>query len=187
MQPTDPAAPALTPASAPALAPARVDGAGRRTRLRQYQVQLLERMQAARANTGAGVNQLGVQIGAERYLLDLTQAGEIVALTALTVVPLTAPWYLGLANIRGNLVGVVDLARYLGFGDTRLGPDSRIVTFAGALGFNCALLVARVYGLRDGAGMEALGAQLRDADGNEWSALDLAALVADERFLHVGL
>ena len=179
MQPVAPAAPLL--------APARVDAAGRRARLRQYQVQLLERVQAARASGSAGVNRLGVQIGAGRYLLELTQTGEIVAPAALTAVPLTAPWYLGLANISGNLVGVVDLARYLGLGDTLAGPDSRIVTFAGALGFNCALLVARVYGLRDGAGMAPAGAQLRDADGNEWTMLDLAALVADERFLHVGL
>jgi twitching motility protein PilI len=167
-------------------APARVDAAGRRTRLRQYQVQLLERMQAARANTGASVNQLGVQVGAGRYLLDLTQAGEIVPLAALTVVPLTRPWYLGLANIRGNLVGVIDLARYLGLGETAPGADSRIVTFAGGLGFNCGLLVARVYGLRQAEAMEADGEQLRDAEGHHWSALDLAALVADERFLHVG-
>jgi twitching motility protein PilI len=34
--------------------------------------------------------------------------------------------------------------------------------------------------------MQAADEYLRDADGNEWTALDLAALVADERFLHVG-
>lgn len=175
----------MSDAGAPA--PARVDAAGRRTRLRQYQVQLLERMQAARANSNASVNQLGVLIGADRYLLDLTQAGEIVPVAALTVVPLTQPWYLGLSNIRGNLVGVVDLARYLGLGETAIGPDSRIVTFAGALGFNCGLLVARVYGLRHAGGMHSAGECLRDADGHDWTALDLAALVADERFLHVGL
>jgi twitching motility protein PilI len=167
-------------------APARIDAAGRRSRLRQYQVQLLERMQAARANSGASVNQLGVLIGAERYLLDLTQAGEIVTVPAITSVPLTQPWYLGLSNIRGNLVGVIDLARYLGLGETPAGADSRIVTFAGGLGFNCGLLVGRVYGLRHAGAMAAAGEYLRDTDGNDWIALDLAALVADERFLHVG-
>jgi twitching motility protein PilI len=177
----------MNPDDAPRVAlPARLDAAGRRTRLRQYQVQLLERMQAARANTGASVNQLGVAIGAGRYLLDLTQAGEIVPVAALTAVPLTQSWYLGLANIRGNLVGVVDLARYLGLGETAAGADSRIVTFAAALGFNCALLVGRVYGLRHAGAMDAVDGQLRDADGKLWTALDLAALVADERFLHVG-
>jgi len=170
----------------PSAHPARLDPAGRRTRLRQYQVQLLERMQAARNNSGARVNQLGVQIGAERYLLDLTQAGEIVALGQLTAVPLTQPWYLGLCNIRGNLVGVIDFARYLGLGETASGPDSRIVTFGAGLGFNCALLVARVYGLRHAGGMQSDGARLRDPDGGHWHALDLAALVGDARFLQVG-
>jgi twitching motility protein PilI len=143
-------------------------------------------MQAARANSGASVNQLGVLIGGARYLLDLTQAGEIVPLAALTEVPLTQPWYLGLSNIRGNLVGVIDLARYLGLGETAAGPDSRIVTFAGGLGFNCGLLVSRVYGLRHAGAMTAAGDYLRDPDGNDWTALDLATLVAEERFLHVG-
>jgi twitching motility protein PilI len=162
------------------------DGAGRRTRLRQYQVQLLERMQAARNNAGARVNQLGVMIGPERYLLDLTQVGEIVPVPSITVVPLTQPWYLGLANIRGNLISVIDLARYQQQSDTATGSDSRIITFASGLGFNCGLLVSRVYGLRHAAGMEASGDRLRDADANEWTPLDLAALVSDTRFLHVG-
>ncbi len=162
------------------------DPAGRRSRLRQYQVQLLERMQAAKNNTGARVNQLGVQIGTRRYLLDLTEAGEIVPLGPLTDVPLTQPWYMGLSNIRGNLVGVVDIARYLGHAATPVGPDSRIVTFATHLSFNCALLVERVFGLRNAVDMQFDGELLRDADGNEWALLDLAALVQETRFLHVG-
>ena len=163
------------------------DGAGRRTRLRQYQVQLLERMQAARNNAGARVNQLGVMIGNERFLLDLTQVGEIVPVpAAITVVPLTQPWYLGLANIRGNLFSVIDLARYHLGTETAVGSDSRIITFATGLGFNCGLLVSRVYGLRHAAGMEVSGERLRDADANDWTPLDLAALVNDSRFLHVG-
>ncbi|MES2016100.1 MAG: chemotaxis protein CheW [Pseudomonadota bacterium] len=162
------------------------DGAGRRTRLRQYQVQLLERMQAARNNAGARINQLGVMIGSERFLLDLTQVGEIVPVPSVTVVPLTQPWYLGLANIRGNLISVIDLGRYQAQGETAIGSDSRVVTFAGHLGFNCGLLVSRVYGLRHAGDMTVNGDRLTDADANEWAPLDLAALVSDTRFLHVG-
>ena len=162
------------------------DGAGRRTRLRQYQVQLLERMQAARNNASARVNQLGVMIGQERYLLDLTQVGEIVPVPAITVVPLTQPWSLGLANGRGNLISVIDLARYHQQSETATGTDCRIITFASGLGFNCGLLVARVYGLRHAGSMETSGDRLRDADANEWTPLDLAALVSDTRFLHIG-
>jgi twitching motility protein PilI len=165
---------------------ARPDALGRRTRLRQYQVQLLERMQAARNDTGARVNQLGVMIGAERYLLDLTQAGEILPVSPIMEVPLTRPWYLGLANVRGNLVGVVDFARYCEQPGTTIGPETRIVTFAAALGFNCGLLVTRVYGLRHAGDMERVGERLRDREANEWVPLDLAALVREVRFLHVG-
>jgi len=165
----------------------RPDASERRSRLRQYQTQLLARMQAARTGTGAHVNQLGVGIGDERYLIDLTAAGEIVSVAPVTVVPLTQAWYLGLANIRGSLVGVIDLARYVGMKETAIGAEARLVTFAPALGFNCALLVARVYGLRHAAGMTPDGAQLVDADQQAWTPLDLVALVRDERFLHVGL
>lgn len=159
---------------------------GRRTRLRQYQVQLLERMQAARTNTGTRIQQLGVMIGSERYLLELTQTAEILPIGLMTAVPLTQPWYLGLANIRGNLVSIIDVARYLDLGETGTGPDSRVITFANSLGFNCGLLVSRVYGLRQAADMQAVGARLRDADAIEWTPLDLAALVGEPRFLHVG-
>jgi len=165
----------------------RPDATERRSRLRQYQVQLLARMQAARSGTGARVNQLGVGIGDERYLLDLTAAGEIVNVAPVTAVPLTQAWYMGLANIRGSLVGVIDLARYVGMKETTISAEARLVTFAPALGFNCALLVARVYGLRHAADMTPDGAQLIDSEQQAWTPLDLAALVRDERFLHVGL
>jgi len=174
------------------------DPSARRTRLRQYQQQLLERMQAARTSNGARANQLGVEIGGVRYLLDLLEAGEIVPVPALTRVPLTQPWYLGLANIRGNLVGVVDLAAYLeqppvagSAQGTGSAGAARIITLAPALGVPCGLLATRVIGLRHAADMQPIrpsdNTRLRDADGLDWTPLALADLVHEERFLHVGL
>jgi twitching motility protein PilI len=171
------------------------DPAARRTRLRQYQEELLERMQAARSSTGARTHQLGVEIGGERYLLDLLDAGEIVPVPALTSVPLTQPWYLGLANIRGSLIGVVDLARFFsGQRDAQRGQQgsehtaaARLVTFAPALGLPCGFLAGRVHGLRQLADMRPQDGRLVDADGNAWTPLALAVLAQDERFLQVGL
>ena len=161
--------------------------AARRTRLRDYQAQLLARMQAAQSGAGEAHHQLGVAIGVERYLLELTEAGEIVAPQPLAVVPLTQAWYLGLANVRGSLMGVIDLARYLDPELTAAGPEARLVSLAPRLGFNCALLVTRVYGLRRPGAMTADGSRLRDAEGQAWTPLSLAALVREERFLHVAL
>jgi twitching motility protein PilI len=167
------------------------DQAARRNRLRQYQEELLERMQAARTGSGQRTHQLGVEIGGERYLLDLLEAGEIVPVPPLTSVPLTQPWYLGLANIRGSLIGVVDLARFFnaqrGHDSAAPGPAARLVTFAPALGLPCGFLAARVHGLRQAADMTQQEGRLVDADGHAWTPLALAALAQDERFLQVGL
>jgi twitching motility protein PilI len=172
-------------------------GAERRSRLRQYQVTLLERMQAAKAGTGNSGRELGVLLGGRRCLLDLTQVGEIVPFQTVTAVPLAQDWYRGLANIRGNLVGVVDLARYMGDVGTQPGPDSRLVTFATHLGFNCAILVGRVLGLRNAddmveeaedSGRAAWGRQqFNDRDSQQWTRLDLVELSREARFLQVGL
>ncbi|MET0266732.1 MAG: chemotaxis protein CheW [Duganella sp.] len=178
-------------------------GAERRSRLRQYQVQLLERVQAAKNGAAVSVRELGVVIGGQPCLLDLTQIGEISMPQAVAPVPLTRDWYLGLANIRGNLTGVIDLARYQGLAHATAsisGPGAaaqrRLITLAPRLGFNCALLAERVLGLRKKADMLAVDGpadapawrnqHFQEADGQRWTLLDLAQLVREPRFLLVG-
>ena len=184
------------------------DGAERRSRLRQYQVQLLERMQAAKSGAAVSGRELGVLIGGQRCLLDLTQISEIVPVQAVTPVPLAQPWYQGLSNIRGNLTGIIDLARYRGAAASAsssisasapAGAEGRYVTFAPGLSFNCALLVERVLGLRnlgdmrrgddDGAADTPPWCRQRysDADAQPWTRIDLSLLVREPRFLQVGL
>lgn len=176
------------------------DSGVRRTRLREFQAQLVERMQAAQRGGFSKLSQLGIIIGQQRYLLDLREAGEIVSATSLTNVPLTRDWYVGLSNIRGNLTSVVDLSRFQGFELTKLDNACRIVAFAPALGFNSGLLVSQVLGLRNLAEMEEVASdgtegntqewmqrRFRDRDGNVWHELSLAALVQNQDFLHIGL
>jgi twitching motility protein PilI len=180
----------------------------RRSRLRQYQVQLLERMQAAQAAGTTAARELGVLIGTRHCLLDLTQVGEIVPFRSATTVPLTQPWYLGLANVRGNLVGVIDLSAYLAAdlaafltedpatGLPATASESRLLTFGAGLGLPCALLANRALGLRRLADMRPAGVDTTapawcaerhvDTDGRSWTRLDLAGLAREPRFLHVG-
>jgi len=180
-------APAGLPADLAGLSPKAL----RRTRLRDYQAQLLARVQAAQEGKAQAVHQLGVSIGGQRYLLELAEAGEIVPPLALARVPRTQPWYLGLANVRGSLLGVVDLARYLDPQHSAAGPDARFLSLAPRLGLKCALLVTQVHGLRRAEAMtpDSQDGALRlvDADGQDWTPLSLAALAQEERFLHVGL
>jgi len=170
----------------------------RRERLRDFQSQLLERMQIARTSDVISSNQLGVMIGQTRYLLNLRDAGEIVPVGQISRIPLTRDWYLGLLNLRGNLIGVIDIQNFQGQAKVDMNPDCRVVAFASALSFNAGLLVSKVLGLRNVAEMsiqenssENQSAWLRQSyvDNNNqiWYELSLAALIQDSDFLHIGL
>ena len=168
----------------------------RRQRLRDFQSQLLDRVQAARVNEVSSANQLGVMIGQTRYLLNLRDAGEIVSMGPISPVPLTHDWYLGLLNIRGNLMGVIDMQRFQGQARLDIGSDCRIVAFSAKLTFNAALLVSKVLGLRNASTMRLqestanpqlawLQRSYVDENNQHWFELNLTRLIQDHDFLHV--
>ena len=174
----------------------------RRARLRDFQTQLMERMQAAKAGTQGRANQLGVMIGQSRYLVDLREAGEIVSSGNMTKVPLTKDWYLGVANIRGTLTSVIDFSKFKGDGATPQEVSNRVLAFSSSLAFNSGLLVTQVLGLRNSEEMQLLEEkvnqdsqgvlkqpwllnQFLDKDGNQWSQLSLSLLVIDQDFLQI--
>ncbi len=172
-------------------------GVRRRTRMREFQARLVERMQAARSGAQPHVNQLGIVIGNSRWLVRLQDAGEIVPVGAITAVPLTQDWFLGVTTIRGNLVSVTDLARFHGEPATQIDKESRILAFAPSLGFNGGLLVSRVLGLRNmslmqerteaGSASPWASARYVDEQDQAWQQLELGQAIQDPRFLQVGL
>ena len=116
-------------------------------------------------------------------------------------VPHTQPWFAGVANLRGGLHGVVDLAVFLGLrarSTQEHGAEgTRLVALNPSLGVNCALLVDRLAGLRhenelSGQADEAesqrpafAGARWHDKGGRNWQEIKLAALAADQQFLAI--
>lgn len=174
------------------------DATVRRVRLRQFQSQLTERVQAARSGADQRNRHLGVMIGNTRCLIDLQQVSEVLVVGNFTKVPLTSDWYLGLLSVRGNLIGVIDFARFQGETPTEVSQDNRIVVFSQALSFNCGLLVSRVLGLRNSAEMVQqpetahstipwLAQRFMDQESTLWTQIDLSLIVQDQRFLNVGL
>ncbi len=168
--------------------------------LRTFQESLAQRLREASAGP-APTSRLGVQSGSDFWLLRLDEVGEILPLAdvaeRMAPVPLTKPWYLGLANVRGNLVGVVDLSLITSGMPASRTTASRLVLVAGRLQAHCALLVDHMIGLRNLERLQPMavaagnaapwqGAALRDSNGQAWRELDIAALVADENFLHAG-
>ena len=168
------------------------------SRLREFQARLLERMEAARDGSGMRDSRLGVVVGDRHCLLDLREASEITNLMQVTKVPLTKDWYLGLANVRGNLIGVVDLERFLGGEQQARGKESRVIVVSSALSGTSGFMVSRVLGLRhiqemtllqdmDDASEISTGKRYLDQNRQEWIEISLAAIIGDVRFLQVGL
>jgi len=143
---------------------------------------------------------LAVLVGDLACLLPLTQVAEIFSLPGVTRVPYTQPWFQGVANLRGSLVGVVDLAGFMATAPVRseqAWARVRLVTLGADSGLNCALLVDNLLGLRQqdafqhsapaAAGAPTyLGQRLTDAQGVVWQELDVQALSQTPAFLRVG-
>jgi twitching motility protein PilI len=172
-------------------------GQAKRTRMREFQTQLIERMRSASSSEDMPVSQLGVVIGGQHWLINLQLAGEVMQLCPIAKVPMTQDWFLGLMNVRGNLLSVVELARFHGLAATPMDKSTRIISFSPALGLQGAILVERVMGLRNATAMTPysgsllngsayIGERYVDPQEQLWTELDLSLLAKDNRFLDIG-
>jgi twitching motility protein PilI len=164
--------------------------------LRTFQQELATRL-ASKTAAQVESSRLGLDCGGNHWLVRLADAGEVTAVPSMASVPLTKPWFLGLANIRGNLYSVIDFAGFLGRGNAPQAAQNRLVLFGARAGeLNAGIVVARVLGLRNLAEL-APAAQPADApawyaqrwidaDGNAWQEIDLARLAREPAFLQVG-
>ncbi|MBN8443505.1 MAG: chemotaxis protein CheW [Thauera sp.] len=165
----------------------------KRISLREFQANLAHRL--AEARTGERRGLLGFQAGDMNWLIDLAETGEILPPPPLSPVPLTKPWYAGLANVRGTLYGVVDFALFHQNPPTVAAGAARLLLVGARHGVNCALLVTRSTGLRSQEDFEAEAAhdphpwvsrRLRDTQGRLWLQLDVPRLLAYPEFLDAG-
>ena len=162
--------------------------------LREFEHELDAQLAEARGETAPHAR-LGVQAGTRLWLIRLDEAGEVLSLPEVTPVPLTKPWFLGLANVRGNLASVVDFAAFTGDPPQPRSPDSMLVLLAERLGAHSGLVVARMMGLlnindlraEDGGSERAwIRGVYSDARQQRWHELDVGALAAHDDFLQVG-
>lgn len=162
----------------------------KRLNLREFQQNLIDRLQSA-SSSEERVSTMGVQIAGRNWLVEMEDVGEVLQLPKLTPVPFSKPWFRGMANVRGNLYGVVDMAAYEHSGVTPEGDNNRILLVASRYAFNVALLVDRVLGLRDARPWrqtEGFDGQYEyhDEQGVSWRKLDVSGLIKQAEFLQIG-
>lgn len=138
--------------------------------------ELERRAQAVQAgntrDARAGNEWVGVafRLGAENFMVAREETREVLGVpNFLTRVPGAKTWIRGLANVRGQLLPVVDLRAFLGGGPIQIGRSARILV-VNHRDIPAGLLVDEVLGFR------------RYTD-NEFAAQLPATLLRCERYL----
>ena len=137
---------------------------------------------------------IAFRIGDHHLASSISEVNEILTFPSLTVVPGTQGWMLGVANVRGNLVALVDLRHYLE-GVRTLMTESTRVLLVRQHGGSVGLLVDEVMGQRsfsDGQRSVAIGegderygrfvGEKVQLGGIFWGLFSMAALVRTTDF-----
>jgi twitching motility protein PilI len=90
---------------------------------------------------------VGFRLGQRRLVSSFDEVVEILPLPPVTPVPGAQPWMLGVANVRGNLLPVVDLKLFLE-GERTVVHEGQRVLVVRQSGGNVAVTIDELYGQR---------------------------------------
>lgn len=136
---------------------------------------------------------LQCEIGDGRFAVPIEYLRGVEPYAAVTPLPQLPAWVVGVTNVRGTVVGVVDLARFLALGETIPGHGRLLI--CGAAGRQVALAVGAARSVLDyppSALLEAAGvsgrvgryvAALVPTDETAVPLLDLGRLLADDELV----
>ena len=172
-------------------------GAKQLVKLREFSTQLAQRLKEA-PDLPTEPTRLAVRVGSENFLVDMGLAGEIVPLADIAPVPWTKPWYRGLANVRGRLIGIVDLLQLTGRDPLPPEQAQQVLVFGEGLAVNAGILITRAFGIRNLKDLTALPpagesaanweqVRYRGADGIAFTELDLRELARSPAFAAIGV
>lgn len=138
---------------------------------------------------------LAFQLGGTHLVCGMDRVFESLPVPGITRVPGAKPFILGLANVRGDLMTVIDLGCYLGNGRTIATGRSRLLS-ASLRGRPVGLLVDEVFGQRNfmssdadetpqqpGSPLAGLIRRQRRSGSESWQELDIDALFGTPEFL----
>ena len=138
---------------------------------------------------------LAFRLGEMRLVCGLDRIHESLQVPQVTRVPGTKPFILGLANVRGDLLTVVDLGCFLNGNRTPASMRARLLA-ASLRGRPVGLLVDEVFGQRNFNGSDAHAPELDEysplkglvskqhrSGSDSWQELDLDALFSSPAFL----
>lgn len=168
----------------------------KRISLREFQESVVAKLQnLGNSDTAPLASKLGVQVGAQRWLVDLADISEVVPLPETVRVPLTQPWFMGLTNVRGLLYGAIDFSGFMQQQATHTGVGTRLLLINPKYGVNAGLIVNQMLGLKNPEQFEVqplgddspvwIAASYKDSDGRSWQEIDMYELSGHPDFLNI--
>ncbi|WP_227429090.1 chemotaxis protein CheW [Psychrobacter sp. I-STPA6b] len=93
---------------------------------------------------------LGVvfDVAGQRLIAPMGEITEVLALPEITPIPLAQPWLIGVANVRGRLLPITDLAKFLGLSSVAGSQANRKVMVIDQANIYSGLLVDQVLGIQ---------------------------------------
>lgn len=147
------------------------------------------------ANSGEWVGVI-FRIGKSRLACNQELVHEFLPVPVFTLVPGTKPWVMGLANVHGDLMTIIDLACFLSGQRSEITMRTRLLA-ANLRGRPIGLLVDEVFGKRHFVRDESKKPVLEDdsplknfvhnqyrSGKDVWQELDLEALFSTTEFLN---
>ena len=139
---------------------------------------------------------VGFRMGGKNFVTSLVEVAEILYFPSISKVPGTKPWVCGVANVRGNLLPVLDLQGFLG-APSHLERHSRVLVVNHENVYS-GLLVDEVLGLKhflqeshqkrisefEDSIKPFLQGTFETQEG-EWSVFSMHKLAESPQFLHV--
>jgi twitching motility protein PilI len=141
---------------------------------------------------------IGFMLAGQRFLAPMGQVGEILQTPRVTKVPGVRNWMLGVANIRGRLVPILDLAGFLDV-PSKANWRTRRVLVVGEGQQQHGLLVDDVLGMQQFPSHEVINQMYVEAnyapyvrggferDGSNWPIFSFTDLVQADEFLQVAV
>jgi purine-binding chemotaxis protein CheW len=100
------------------------------TSILRERARLLAREAAPAIEAAAPVRVVAFRVAAEQYAIETTYVKQVYRLKSLAPLPHTARFLLGVTNLRGRIVPVVDLKKFFDLPDQGLSDLNRVVVVA---------------------------------------------------------
>ena len=142
---------------------------------------------------------IGFRIGDSKLIASMSDVKEILDFPEFTMVPGVKSWIVGVANVRGSLLPIMDMKGYLLGEDIKQRHKGRVIVID-YKGFNTGLVVEEIYGMRHFRKSDAttdipvihesISPYIEKAfmqDDEHWPVINFNKMTRDERFAHASL